>query len=49
MDTKVSPENKVANPKRWSDDPNSAKYHSRSASYKAKHKNKKNSKENYIK
>lgn len=47
MDNKVSPENSVENPKKWSDDPNSAKYHSRSASYKAKHKNGKNSKENW--
>lgn len=33
--------------KKWSNDPNSAKYHSRSASYKAENKKGKNSKENW--
>lgn len=33
--------------KKWSKDPNSEKYHSRSAEYKAKHKKGKNSKENW--
>lgn len=47
MDTKLSPENKEANPKKWSDDPNSCKYHSRSAEFKAQHKHGKNSKENW--
>lgn len=40
-------ENRNKQPKKWSDDPNSAKYHSRSAKYKADHKNGKNTKENW--
>lgn len=34
-------ENSGNEPKNWSDDPGSAKYHSRSAEYKAKEDNKK--------
>ena len=40
-------ENKNKQPKKWSNNLNSAKYHSRSAEYKATHKNGKNSKENW--
>lgn len=40
-------ENKNNQPKKWSKDLNSAKYHSRSANFKAQQKNNKNSKENW--
>lgn len=39
-------ENRNKQPKKWSNDSSSAKYHSRSAKYKAEHKNEKNNKEN---
>lgn len=40
-------ENENKQPKKWSRSPNSAKYHSRSTSFKANQKNNKNSKENW--
>jgi hypothetical protein len=45
--TGVFEENKMKQVKKWSDDPNSEKYHSRSAEFKAEHKPGKNSKENW--
>ncbi|WP_281064317.1 hypothetical protein [Clostridium muellerianum] len=42
-------ENKNNPPKKWSKDPNSAKYHSRSAEFKANEKSNKNGKERFSK
>lgn len=40
-------ENRNKQPKKWSKDPNSAKYHSRSAEFKANEKNGKNTKDKF--
>lgn len=40
-------DNKNNQPKKWSNDPNSAKYHSRSAEFKAQQKNNKNDKSHW--